>query len=131
MQQAHIELDSLKKEGKVGEIFQQGIQEFTPENDKYWLVWCQWCVGQVPDKVLVEFLKKCGAALQPGGLIVVKENIAPMYDAFDSTDSSVTRTDESFRQIFKKANLRIVMTALQKGLPKELYPVRMYALKPE
>lgn len=122
----------MKEEGKVGEIYQVGIQDFTPEEGKYWLIWCQWCVGQVPDKVLVEFLQKCKIGLQKtGGLIVVKENNSPVIDDFDETDSSVTRTDESFRRIFKEAGLRLIMAALQKGMPKNIYPVRMYALKPE
>lgn len=130
--EAHKQLATLKEEGKVGEIFQKGIQEFTPEEGKYWIIWCQWCVGQVPDKVLVEFLQKCKIGLQEtGGLIVVKENNSPMVDDFDETDSSVTRTDETFRRIFKEAGLRLIMTALQKGMPKHIYPVRMYALKPE
>lgn len=122
----------MKQEGKIGEIFQLGIQDFEPEEDKYWLIWCQWCVGQVPDNILVEFLKKCQKSLQKtGGMIVVKENNSPVADDFDETDSSVTRTDESFRRIFKEAGLRLIMTALQKGMPRGIYPVRMYALKPD
>lgn len=132
MKEAHHQLAELKAQGKVGEIFQIGIQDFTPEEGKYWLIWCQWCVGHVPDIVLVDFLKKCKAGLQKtGGLIVVKENNSPITDDFDETDSSVTRTDESFRRIFKEAGLRLVMAAVQKGMPKQVYPVRMYALKPQ
>lgn len=132
VEEAHKQLASLKEEGKVGEIFGVGIQDFTPEEDKYWLIWCQWCVGHVPDTVLVEFLIKCKAGLQKtGGLIVVKENNSPVKDDFDGTDSSVTRTDETFRRIFKEAGLRLVMAAVQKGMPKQVYPVRMYALKPQ
>lgn len=40
------------------------------------------------------------------------------------------RTDEKFREIFEKAGLKIKKTEIQNGLPKELYPVRMYALQP-
>lgn len=132
VQEAHKQLAPLKEQGKIGEIFQLGIQDFQPEDEKYWLIWCQWCVGQVPDKVLVEFFQKCKKALQSeGGVIVVKENNSPVSDDFDETDSSVTRTDETFRRIFKEAGLRLIMTAVQKGMPKDLYPVRMYALKPD
>jgi protein N-terminal methyltransferase len=49
---------------------------------------------------------------------------------YDETDSSVTRTDEKFRQIFKDAKLKIVATELQRGMPKGLYEVRSYALQP-
>lgn len=44
----------------------------------------------------------------------MKENNSPVIDDFDETDSSVTRTDESFRRIFKEAGLRLIMAALQR-----------------
>lgn len=40
------------------------------------------------------------------------------------------RTDLKFRELFKQAELRLVKTEVQKGLPVGLFPVRMYALKP-
>lgn len=43
---------------------------------------------------------------------------------------TVARTDDSFRAIFEEAGLRLIMNSLQRGMPKELFPVRMYALKP-
>jgi protein N-terminal methyltransferase len=42
----------------------------------------------------------------------------------------VDRTDQKFREIFEKAGMKIKKTEIQNGLPKELYPVRMYALQP-
>lgn len=88
---AHKELAELKEQGKVGEIFPVGMQDFTPEKGKYWVIWCQWCLGQLSDKALVAFLKRCVEGLQPGGTIVVKENNIMTEDDFDATDSSVTR----------------------------------------
>ena len=41
------------------------------------------------------------------------------------------RTEEKFKTLFKEAGLRIVRTELQKGFPKELYAVRIWALQPE
>lgn len=43
---------------------------------------------------------------------------------------SCNRLDSKFREVFKKAGLNLKRTELQKGFPKELYPVRMYALQP-
>ena len=63
---------------------------------------------------------------------MVKENLSNHHlgqDVFDETDSSVTRTDNKFRQLFEKADLKVVATELQKGMPKDLYPVRAYALQ--
>lgn len=44
--------------------------------------------------------------------------------------NSWNRLDGKFREIFQKAGLHFKRTELQKGFPKELYPVRMYALQP-
>ena len=65
---------------------------------------------------------------------MVKENLSTDIhnrDIYDDEDSSVTRSDEKFRKLFKDAKLALVATELQRGMPKELYPVRIYALKPE
>ena len=45
--------------------------------------------------------------------------------------NEILRTEEKFKDIFKEAGLRIVRTELQKGFPKELYAVRIWALQPE
>lgn len=131
VEQMHQELKPLKDEGKLGEIYDIGMQEFIPEEGKYWLIWCQWCVGHLPDKEFIEFLIRCKNGLQPNGTIVVKENNAQGDDVFDETDSSVTRSNANFQKLFKKAGLKLIATELQRGLPKELFAVRMYALKPE
>lgn len=128
---AHEDLAELKEQEKIGEIYQIGMQDFTPSPKQYRIIWCQWCVGQLNDENLVKFLKRCIEGLQPNGVIIVKENITHTEDDFDETDSSVTRTDEKFRHLFKLAGLNIILTTLQRGMPKQLYPVRMYGLKPE
>ena len=128
VEQMPIELQQVQSAGKLGQIYNIGMQEWVPDK-QYWLIWCQWCVGQLPDDVLVEFWKTCRSALIDNGTIIVKENIAPVEDIFDETDSSVTRTDAKFRQLFIRAGLKLIASDVQKGLPKELYPVRMYCLK--
>uniref|UniRef100_A0A060THS7 Alpha N-terminal protein methyltransferase 1 n=1 Tax=Blastobotrys adeninivorans TaxID=409370 RepID=A0A060THS7_BLAAD len=128
--QAHVQLQPLKDQGKIGTIHQIGMQDFTPEQGKYWLIWCQWCVGHLSDENLILFFQRCIRGLQPGGIIVVKENNCEGEDDFDETDSSVTRTDEKFRRLFDQAGLDLILTSQQRGFPRELYPVRMYALRP-
>ncbi|SCW02544.1 LAFE_0F08768g1_1 [Lachancea fermentati] len=131
VEQMHVELADLKKEGHVGEIYEVGMQDWTPEPKKYWLIWCQWCVGHLPDDELVAFFQRCKSGLQSNGTIVIKENnTITGSDDFDPQDSSVTRSDETFKSIFERAGLKLIASERQKGLPKELYPVRMYALKP-
>ncbi|CAK9442137.1 uncharacterized protein LODBEIA_P58800 [Lodderomyces beijingensis] len=129
VEQMTRELVEVERIGKLGQIYDIGMQDWQPDK-QYWLVWCQWCVGQLPDETLVEFWKKCKDSLMENGSMIVKENIAPVEDIFDETDSSVTRTDAKFRQLFVAAGFKLIASDVQKGLPKELYPVRMYCLKP-
>jgi protein N-terminal methyltransferase len=37
------------KEGKIGEVLCQGLQDFTPEEARYDLIWCQWVLGHLTD----------------------------------------------------------------------------------
>jgi protein N-terminal methyltransferase len=125
--------DVLKAgEDGVGEILNVGLEGWQPTHT-YDLVWNQWCVGQLTDAQFVAYLKLVTTKLSPGGWIVVKENLSNNHlgeDVYDETDSSVTRTDEKFRQLFKDAALKVVASELQRGMPKGLYDVRSYALQP-
>lgn len=130
-----LEDGPLKKEGRVGDVYVTGLQDWTP-TETYDVVWNQWCLGHLTDSQLVSYFKRCGAALSEGGWIVVKENLSTHRfgeDLFDGVDSSVTRSDQKFRDLFKEAGLSIVKAELQTGFPKGLglYPVKMYALRPK
>lgn len=141
---------SLTKTPGVGQIYNMGLEEWPPASSPptttddepsspqttkaYDLIWLQWCLGHLTDTQLVAFLRRCCQALvasaSPSAVIVVKENNTTTdADLFDDLDSSVTRTDDKFRALFREAGLRLVRTELQNGLPNGLYPVRMYALK--
>ena len=128
--------DQIKGTSNVGEIYNIGLEEWHPEKGglgPYDLIWNQWCLGQLTDVQLIDYLKQLPPVLTEGGWIVVKENLSNHHlgeDVFDQTDSSVTRTDKKFRELFDKADLKIVSTELQKGMPEGLYPVRTYALRP-
>ncbi|GAP91146.1 putative duf858 domain-containing protein [Rosellinia necatrix] len=133
--------DSLEKREGVGRVFNTGLEEWHPDEAGdvcYDVIWNQWCLGHLTDIQLVEYLVRCKSVLSANddgstkGVIVVKENMnTGDGDDFDETDSSVTRKEATFRLIFEKAGLRIVKTELQHGMPGELYPVRMFALKPK
>lgn len=122
--------------GQVGEVVNLGLQDWTPEAGVYDVIWNQWCVGHLTDTQLVDYFGRCKEGLVKEGdaWIVVKENMSTdirKQDIFDDEDSSVTRSDDKFRKLFKEAGLKLVATEVQKGFPKELFPVRIYALKPE
>lgn len=128
--------DQIKVEN-IGKIYNVGLEDWLPKKEglgPYDLIWNQWCVGQLSDKEFVKYLKRLPGALSEGGWMVVKENLSNHHfgeDVYDETDSSVTRTDKKFRQLFQEAGLNIVATEFQKGMPKDLYPVRAYALQPK
>lgn len=127
--------------GQVGQVINLGLQDWVPEEGVYDVIWNQWCLGHLTDVQLVVYLKRCikGLRAQEGqgdvpAWIIVKENLSTMInhqDLYDEEDSSVTRSDDKFRRLFKQAGLKIVATEQQRGMPKELFPVRIYALKPE
>lgn len=127
----------LREQGKIGDVFTVGLEDWDPAGKgvQYDLIWNQWCCGQLKDEQLVLYLEKCKGALSEDGWIVVKENMTTSQDdddVYDETDSSVTRSDEKFKILFRRAGLKIISTELQRGFPKSLglFPVRSYALRP-
>ena len=116
--------DQLKGVSNVGGIYNVGLEDWHPEKEglgPYDLIWNQWCVGQLTDTQLVEYLERLKPVLSDGGWIIVKENLSNHHlgeDVFDTDDNSVTRTDTKFRRLFENASLSVVSTELQKGMPK-------------
>ena len=81
-----------------------------------------------PTLKLFFFFRK---ALRPNGIIVVKENTTRSGEVEkDEDDSSVTRPDELLKTIFARADMTLLRDLDQKKFPDDLYPVRMYAMKP-
>lgn len=71
-------------------------------------------------------------SLLPDGVIVVKENLTSEESPeYDPADSSVTRPRALLEQIFARAQLRVVATRRQHGMPRGLYEVRMFVLRPQ
>lgn len=130
-----IRNSELKRTGVVGDIYTMGLENWYPEKNKYDLIWTQFCVGHLTDVQLREYFVRCREALTETGIMIVKENQSTDpngLDMFDEEDSSVTRTDEKLRTLFKEAGLVLVASELQLGFPKnfKLLPVRFYALRP-
>ena len=86
--------EALRGKEGVGEIFNVGLENWSPEDrqERYDLIWNQWCLGHLTDSQLVAYLRKCRMVLNDGGVVVVKENMSTgEVDVFDQVDSSVTR----------------------------------------
>ncbi|KAJ8731446.1 hypothetical protein PYW07_004610 [Mythimna separata] len=115
---------------KIGTLYQTALQNFKPDKH-YDLIWCQWVIGHLKDYDLIDFLNRCRMALNPNGVIVVKDNIAQSRELeYDEDDSSVTRPLKLLEILFEQANLTTVKTTVQKGFPPDIYPVHSFALVP-
>ncbi|TEB36364.1 methyltransferase domain-containing protein [Coprinellus micaceus] len=133
------EFDPLKPH-RVDFLDRLGYQPPRPADDinlGFDVIWCQWCLGHLSDEDLVAFFRRAHASLKkdnPRSLIVVKENVCGDLDGkantvFDDQDSSLTRSDLAWKELFKRAGLKLIREKVQEGLPAELFVVKMYALR--
>ncbi|XP_003742282.1 N-terminal Xaa-Pro-Lys N-methyltransferase 1 [Galendromus occidentalis] len=120
-----------EKKQRVARKICEGLQSFSPERERYDVIWLQWVSGHLTDKDFVEFLRRATTGLKTNGLICIKDNLSSTVVEMDNQDSSVTRPRALFLDIFKKANLRLVGERKQIRFPKGLYEVKMFALKPK
>ena len=150
---SQVPLQEMAGPGRVGEVFVVGMEQWVPSaGKKYDMVWAQWCLGYLEDRELVRLLSRFSGrsneiegieegCLREGGWVIVKENMSTtmreggeakgmeVVDVYDELDSSVTRSDASYRRYFQEAGLKLVKSELQKGFEKGLLPVRFYALR--
>lgn len=123
--------ETLEGSGRLGTVYNMGLQDFKDTGVKYDLIWSQWVLGHLTDEDLVSFLKELTKVLDKNGVIVVKENFTKEDTAvFDDTDSSVTRPLSQFKKLVKHADLRIMKEARQTNFPKSIFPVYMLAMRP-
>lgn len=116
---------------KLGEIYNVGLQEFTPEPRKYDIIWTQWVLGHLTDDDLVAFFRRCIDGLSRHGVIVIKENVtASDTIEVDKIDSSVTRPLVLLKALIVKSGLRIVKMTRQSNFPAGIFPVYMITTKP-
>ena len=113
-------------------FFEESLQLFDPEGNRYDFIWNQWVLLYLADDDLVAYLQRCAESLREHGLICVKENVV-MEGQFvvDDEDNSITRTHAQYREVFEKAGLELVLEQRQMDWPQELFPVMMYALRPK
>jgi len=125
-----VEIES----GKVGEVRCSGLQDVTFEGSdwegRFDVIWCQWVLGHLTEEDLIAFFNRCKKGLKPGGLIFVKENNAKIGIVIDEEDSSMTRSDQVWKEMFQKSGLKLLRDEVQKGFPSGLFAVKMYALEP-
>ncbi|KAJ3275536.1 hypothetical protein HDV01_000363 [Terramyces sp. JEL0728] len=128
LEQAKIDFTDAGQADRVERYIPLGLQDFTPEQGRYDLIWCQWVLSHLTDKDLIAFFKRCKESLS-GGYICVKENVCKAGVEYDELDSSCTRSEYIWRGLFETAGLIIVKEAKQNAFPESLYEVKMFLLK--
>lgn len=138
IQQAQAELlaeidkrrDAGLKVGQLGELYREPMQKmvFTHTYD---LILVQWAAIYLHDEDFVAFFRRCKEALNAGGVIFFKDNVMETSDKFlvDKDDSSLTRSDRHYKALFGRAGLTVVKEDHQRDWPKDLFPVKMFALR--
>ena len=119
---------------RVNALHEAPLQGFEPPAaGRYAVVWVQWVLNYLKDADLTAFLRTCATALAPGGRLILKESVSKEDNGFyvDRSDASITRTDSHFRQIFAAAGLHVAACRLQPGMPKGVFRVWMYSLRPK
>ena len=115
---------------KIERFICSGLQDFKPEESRYNIIWCQWVLGHLTDDDLVDFFKRCRKGLTKDGILIIKENVTCASEReFDELDSSYTRSKDTFIDLILKSGLTILKEQKQRGFPKGLYSVFMFALK--
>ncbi|KAJ7552166.1 hypothetical protein O6H91_06G044900 [Diphasiastrum complanatum] len=61
---------------RVVNFFATPLQNFTPEPNRYDVIWVQWCIGHLTDQDFVTFFLRAKVGLKPDGLFVLKENVS-------------------------------------------------------
>lgn len=126
--------------GVVGRRMAQGMQDFDvvdartgdSSSERWNLVWIQWVIIYLTDDDFVSFIRKLLLCLAPGGIICMKDNIAPRGKkngfVFDKSDSSIMRSDKYMKSLFERAGVRVISEAVQHDFPSDTFPVKAYAL---
>ncbi|CAN1249070.1 Alpha N-terminal protein methyltransferase 1 [Linum perenne] len=70
---------------KASNFFCVPLQDFTPQEARYDVIWVQWCIGHLTDNDFVSFFSRAKAGLKPGGCFVIKENIAQTGNRISSS----------------------------------------------
>ncbi|GMT04870.1 hypothetical protein PENTCL1PPCAC_27044, partial [Pristionchus entomophagus] len=115
----------------MAEKFVSGLQDFDPEPARYDLIWIQWVSGHLTNADFVEFFKRCQVGVRENGLICLKDNLSSSSEPlFDDEDHSWTRPESLITNLLSQSGLTIVASEPQRLFPKDMYPVKMFAMKP-
>ncbi|XP_053329024.1 N-terminal Xaa-Pro-Lys N-methyltransferase 1 [Spea bombifrons] len=114
---------------RIGNFYCSGLQDFSPEPNRYDLIWVQWVIGHLTDDHLVAFLKRCKSGLRPNGIIIIKDNMTQEGSVMDEVDSSICRDMDLVRKLIRQAGLSVLAQEKQENFPDEIYHVYSIAMR--
>lgn len=85
--------ENIRSHEGVRKIYNVGLEEWQPDTGaRYDLIWAQWCLCQITDDQIVQYLKICKNVLKEEGVMVIKENLSEgEEDEFHEVDHTVMR----------------------------------------
>lgn len=126
LEQAKVNLRHL---GSRVSFIEETLQAFSPPSSHYDLIWVQWCTLYLKDDEFVEFLDKSYDALTNDGVVILKENVAHEEGWTDEEDDSHMRSLDDTLSIINASKLQVKKFAWQRGWPKDLCKVGIWALQ--
>lgn len=118
----------FKNLSKVKNIYLSSLQNFNFEK-KYNAIWIQWCLENLDDDDLLNFMINCKKSLLDDGIVIVKENIVNKGTQFINYDYSKVRSDLIFKNIFTNAGFKIVRHFHHPNWPKGFMKVSIFVMK--
>ncbi|EUB54378.1 Methyltransferase-like protein [Echinococcus granulosus] len=131
---------------RVGNRFCCPLQDFTPPEGRYDIIWVQWVIGHLTLSASAKFLRRCAAALRPcdstatstatvpirRSIIVLKDNVfSGAKSRFREVESSFVRTHDELLEVFRKAKLRVLLDERQTNMPSYIRPIYAFVLVPQ
>lgn len=114
---------------KIGHIDLASLQNYQ-FREKYEVIWSQWGFENLEDADLLDFLKRCKAALAPGGVIVAKENVCVSTLPYQLMDDCKIRSVPVLREFFNYCGFEIVFEDAIADWPEDFYDVVTFVLRP-
>jgi protein N-terminal methyltransferase len=113
----------------IGEFLNESMERASFRH-RYDVIAVQWVASYLRDDDLISFLSRSKRALNPNGVIFLKDNVLSGKGVVvHDEDGSQTRSKLRYAEIFADAGLQCARERLQRQWPSDLFQAKMYALR--
>ncbi len=119
---------NFEQNHKIKDISCDSLQNFQ-FNKLYDAIWVQWCLQDLQDDDVIDFLTRCKNSLTKNGAIIIKENIMYAGTFIDEDAGCEIRPRKAFEDFFAHCNLQIIHQSIIPNWPKTLLPVTTFVLR--